>query len=59
MDQKRWGLVLLVVGIVLVLVSAGADMVGLGGAVGFGYKQIVGAVVGVIAAAAGFALYRR
>lgn len=35
------------------LVSLGADVLGLGGFPGFGWKQIVGSFVGVVVAVAG------
>jgi hypothetical protein len=52
--------VLLVVGGLLVLVSAAADRLGMGGAPGFGWKQIVGVGLGVVLVVAGAAsLLRR
>ena len=46
--MKRWmGIVLLVVGIVLALVAALADVIGLGADVGtFGWRQLAGTIVG-------------
>jgi len=58
-NNKRIGIALLVVGAVLLIGSLAADSIGIGSASGFGYKQIVGAVVGVIAAVVGFVLYSR
>lgn len=59
MAKKRTiGLVLLIVGIVVLIVSVAADAIGLGGSPGFGYKQIVGVAVGAIVAIAG-AIIRR
>jgi hypothetical protein len=50
---------LLAVGVVLLIVSFAADAIGIGGAAGFGYKQIIGSVAGVIVVVAGFVLYSR
>lgn len=59
MNKKTMGIVLLAGGVILLIVSLAADFLGIGGAPGFGYKQIVGAVVGVIAAVAGFIYSRK
>ncbi len=53
--QKIVGIVLLVAGIVLLVLSLIADMVGIGTG-GFGTRQILGAVAGAIAAIVGMAL---
>ena len=58
-NQKTIGIVLLVVGAVLLIGSLAADAIGIGGVAGFGYKQIIGAVIGVIAAVVGYVLYSR
>lgn len=58
MNRKTTGVVVLVVGVLLFLVAATADTLGIGGAPGFGWKQITGVVVGVVAAAAGMNLLR-
>jgi hypothetical protein len=48
---------LLVAGVILLLASLTADMIGIGEAASaFGYKQIIGTVVGAVAAVAGFSL---
>jgi hypothetical protein len=54
---KRSGLVVLVVGVLLVLLSIFADSLGIGGKPGFGYKQTIGLVIGVVLVA--FGLWRR
>ena len=59
MNKKTIGIALLAVGVVLLIGSLAADPIGIGGASGFGYKQIIGAVVGVIAAVVGFVLYSK
>ena len=52
-NKKTVGIVLLVVGIIVLALSLLADSIGIGGSSGFGYKQIVGAVVGVVVVGAG------
>jgi hypothetical protein len=59
MNKKTLGIILLLVGIVLVILSLAADMIGIGGSAGFGYKQIAGTVVGVVVAVAGYLLISR
>lgn len=44
---------LIVLGVLLLIGSLGADVLGLGGAPGIGWKQLVGAGVGLIVAIAG------
>lgn len=51
--KKTTGLVLLIIGVVIIIVSATADITGIGdldGVVyeGFGYKQVGGIIVGII-----------
>lgn len=53
------GLLLLVGGIVLFLISVSADMIGLGRDPGFGYWQIGGTSAGGVAAIIGGLLSRR
>lgn len=53
MSKKTIGVVLLVAGVLIFLISAAADPLGIGGAPGIGWKQILGMVVGVAVAAAG------
>ncbi len=58
--SKIIAIVLLVVGIAILLISALADIMGLGDAHHiFGYKQIAGAAVGAILAIVGAVLYWR
>ncbi|MEP0774216.1 MAG: hypothetical protein HRF46_07620 [Acidobacteriota bacterium] len=59
MDPKQRSVVLLVVGALLVVISATADFLGLGGAPGFGWKQTAGVVMGVVLLVAGSASLRR
>lgn len=47
-SRKTLGLVLLVAGIVVLILSLLADPIGLGEAPGFGSNQIVGTIVGAL-----------
>lgn len=58
-NTRLVGLVMLIGGIALLLVSLSADMIGLGRDPGFGYQQMGGIVVGAVAAIIGGLLYRR
>ena len=53
MSKKTIGIGLIVVGVIVLIVSLAADSLGIGGAPGIGFKQIGGAVVGVIVAIVG------
>ena len=59
MNKRTIGIALLAVGVILLIGSLAADAVGIGGAIGFGYKQIIGAVAGVVVAVVGFVLYSK
>ena len=58
-NRKTIGIVLLAAGVILLISSLAADMIGLGSVAGFGYKQIAGTIAGVIIAVVGFVLYSR
>ncbi len=58
MSRKGMGVVLLVVGIAILVGAAAADPLGIGGAAGFGWKQMVGVSAGVLVAAVGLARWR-
>jgi hypothetical protein len=58
MSDKTVGVVLLVAGVLLFLVSAAADPLGIGGYPGIGMKQLAGIVVGVVIAALGMVRLR-
>lgn len=47
MEAKQRAVIMMVVGALLVLIAATADTLGVGGAPGFGWKQITGVIVGV------------
>jgi uncharacterized membrane protein len=53
MAQRRWATLLIVVGGILAVVSAFADPLGVGGEPGFGWKQTLGLIVGVVLAIVG------
>ena len=59
MDKRIVPVAALTLGVLLFLVALTADFTGIGGAPGFGWKQITGAIVGVIAVAVGVVLLRR
>jgi hypothetical protein len=58
MSKKTVGAALLVVGVLLFLISAAADPLGIGGSPGIGIKQVAGIVVGVVLAAIGMVRLR-
>ena len=55
----RLPVVLLVAGVLLFLVSLTADITTIGEGTGIGWKQIAGAVIGVVIAGIGIARLRR
>jgi hypothetical protein len=60
MERRQIGYLVVAAGILLVVVSAFADPIGVGEGGGFGWKQGVGIVVGaVLAALGGWLLYGR
>ena len=54
--NKTAGIVLLAAGIVIVIVSVAADCIGMGAFPGFGYKQIIGTLVGIVMIVVGLGL---
>jgi len=59
MSQRTVGRAMLVAGVLIFLISAAADQLGIGGAPGLGWKQLTGIVLGVVIAAAGMTRLRR
>ncbi len=57
--KKTVGIVLIVVGIVVLILSAIADAIGIGGNPGFGPIQLIGIIVGIAAAVVGLVLILR
>ncbi len=56
MSRRTLGRGLVVVGVILVLVSLLADVIGIGGTDTFGWKQVVGVVAGGVVAIVGYFL---
>ena len=56
---KKLAVASVVVGLLLLLLSLVADRIGLGASPGVGWKQLVGAVVGLVLAGAGAVMLRR
>ena len=60
MDRTRVGGLLVAVGAIVLILSAAADWIGIGGdGDAFGWKQTVGVIVGVLVIAAGAVLIFR
>jgi len=59
MNKKTLGTIAVLVGVLLLLVSALADHIGWGGAPGFGIRQMIGTAAGVIVALAGLVVMRK
>ncbi len=57
--DKASGTFLLVLGVALLIVSLLADVIGIGANPGFGYRQIIGVVLGVIAIIRGIFVLKR
>ncbi len=58
-QKKGLGSLLIGVGIVLLLVSVFADPLGIGGYPGFGTKQVIGTILGIVIGVIGLFLYRK
>lgn len=58
-EKKIVATVLQAIGAVLILGSLMADAIGVGGAAGFGAKQVLGAITGIIVAGMGFVVASR
>jgi hypothetical protein len=56
MTTRAWGVLLAVAGAVLLVISAFADPLGIGGTDDFGWKQLVGVIVGAVALVGGIGL---
>lgn len=59
MNNKLVGNILIAGGLLLLVVSAAADMIGLGEGTVFGWKQVAGCVLGVLDIVAGALLNTR
>ncbi len=51
--KKITGIILLVLGIVMLILSLSPNLIGIGAAPGFGYKQISGVILGAIVGVVG------
>jgi hypothetical protein len=56
MTTRAWGILFAVAGAVLLVVSAFADPIGIGGTDEFGWKQVAGTIAGVVLLVGGVAL---
>ncbi len=59
MERKTLSFMVMGFGIIIFLVSLFADLIGIGGFPGLGYKQIIGIVIGAIIGIIGFVFYRK
>ena len=57
--QKKIGIVFLLIGIIIYILTLSADFIGWGNYPGFGYKQISGFIVGTIVIIAGVYLKQK
>ena len=53
MSKRTIGYALIILGVVILVVSFAADILGIGSVSGFGWKQALGAIVGNLIALAG------
>jgi len=58
MKKKTTGILLIVFGVLLLVMSLLADLIGIGNAAGFGYRQIIGTILGIVAGIRGFCLLK-
>ena len=54
--KKTIGIILLAAGAILLILSMIADVIGIGGSPIFGWRQILGIIIGLIAAVVGLVL---
>jgi hypothetical protein len=59
MSKKMLGVVFIILGVIVLVVSLAADAVGIGNATGIGWKQILAAVIGALVALDGIFLVFR
>ena len=58
MSKRTINLVLMAIGLILIVISLGADLIGIGSYPGINWAQLVGAVVGLVVLVYGFWLSR-
>ncbi len=56
MSKKMLGVVFIILGVIVLVVSLAADALGIGNATGIGWKQILAAVIGALVALLGVLL---
>ena len=54
--NKTLGIILFLAGVIILALSLLADSIGVGGAAGFGIRQIIGTAAGVVAAIVGLVI---
>jgi len=59
MHGKSFAVIVVVAGILLVLASLAADAIGLGGWPGFGFRQILGTIIGLVLIGVGISRCRK
>lgn len=59
MQTPTFAWIVMVVGVLVVIIAALADRLGLGRSPGFGWRQTLGVVIGVVVLLVGFYLRRR
>jgi hypothetical protein len=59
MDNRKASIVVMVLGALLLLASLTADLTGVGDGRGFGSRQAMGAIAGIVVLAFGFYRYRK
>ena len=59
MDNRITSIVVIVLGALLLLASLTADLTGIGDGPGFGTKQTMGTIAGIVLLAFGFYFYRK
>jgi len=59
MQRKTLGLIIIIIGIIILLISLFADSLGIGGYPGIGTKQTIGIVVGLVICIIGLLLCRK
>ena len=58
MSGKKIGVVWMICGFLMILLSLGADLIGIGDQTGIGWKQLLGAGAGLVIGLVGFFLSR-
>jgi uncharacterized membrane protein YccC len=53
MSKKTIGYILIVLGVAIVVISLAADLLGIGNSMGYGWKQLLGAAIGIVVAIVG------